>query len=87
MTTKTMVKSEIIRLPTQLARAKFVRQEIRRQEITVEDLANKADLHHTTVARYAGLDVPGYEPTKDPRSNTMIRIFSALGFDVVFRTK
>ena len=84
MSTDTEIPSNtkrIIRLKTQKQRATFVRREIRAQGLTVNSVAEDAELCWTTVGRFV------QEITRLPRLETVIRIFSVLGYDVVFTAK
>ena len=87
----TLENVEVIRLPTQKHRSDFIRKALRESELGVYELAQKADLHPSTVARFSDLisgnnkSLSKLGPTKDPRTSTLIKIFAALGYEVVFK--
>jgi hypothetical protein len=86
-----IAENEIIRLPTQKHRSDFIRNALREAKLGVYELAEKAELHPSTVARFTDLisgnnkTLSKLGPTRDPKTSTLIKIFSALGYEVVFQ--
>jgi hypothetical protein len=90
MVTKTESKPKaatlpgVVRLPSQNRRAAFVRKEMRRQGLSVLELADMTGHCWGTIANYCWL---GKVHTKDPRTDTTKNIFNALGYDICFVSK
>jgi hypothetical protein len=83
-TTQTKPAATTIHLPTQDKRASFVRKELRKQGLSVQDVSDGTGKCWMTVAKYARL-VDNY--TKDPRTDTTKDIFHFLGYDMVFKAR
>jgi predicted transcriptional regulator len=71
----------VIRLRTQIQRARFVWREIQSQGLTCEDVADETGLCGQTVRNFVN------EDTKYPRMETVVGIFGALGYDVIFSAR
>jgi len=68
---------KIIRLKSQKQRTAFARRELRSQGLTVKDVADETGHCWGTINNFM------QDRTKDPRTNTTVNIFHALGYDVV----
>lgn len=78
----TQDRATIIRLPSQARRAAFARKEMRRQGMSIEDVAGISGRAWQTVQRFMDLSST-LGPTKNPATGTTVSIFHALGYDVV----
>lgn len=72
---------QVTRILDHLQRARLARAELTRLGLTVQDLAEKAQVHPKTALRFLGL--AGETDTRDPRTSTTLKILSVLGWRLV----
>jgi hypothetical protein len=72
---------KLIMLNTQDKRSTFVRREMRKQGLTVSDLADMTGHCRETVFNYS------QHVTRNPLTETTRGIFHALGYDLLFRAR
>ncbi len=70
-----------IRLNSQKQRAKFADRESRMQGLSIQEIADAAGVCPPTVYKFMD------GTTRFPRMETVVGIFGALGYDVVFTAK
>lgn len=68
------------------ANSRLARAAMRESQITTDQLAEKTGLHVNTILRFLGLWYDDSN-TKDPRTSTTVKVFNALGFDMVLQRR